>query len=92
MRNLLALLALLTTNNSLAATPPDGIPRELARQRAAQLSDVRYHLRFTLTPRAPSASGHEDLQFRSNSSAPVLLDFREGTLANLVVNGVGLRK
>jgi aminopeptidase N len=70
--------------------PPDGIPRELARQRAAQLSDVRYHLRFTLTPRAPSASGHEDLQFRSSSSAPVLLDFREGTLANLVVNGVAV--
>ncbi len=90
MRNLLALLALLTTNNLLAATPPDGIPRELARQRAAQLSDVRYHLRFTLTPRAPSASGHEDLQFRSSSSAPVLLDFREGTLANLVVNGVAV--
>jgi aminopeptidase N len=90
MRNLLALLALLTTNNLLAATPPDGIPRELARQRAAQLSDVRYHLRFTLTPRAPSASGHEDLQFRSSSSAPVLVDFREGTLANLVVNGVAV--
>jgi aminopeptidase N len=90
MRNLLALLALLTTNNLLAAMPPDGIPRELARQRAAQLSDVRYHLRFTLTPRAPSASGHEDLQFRSSSSAPVLLDFREGTLANLVVNGVAV--
>ena len=90
MRNLLALLALLTTNSLLAATPPEGIPRELARQRAARLSDVRYHLRFTLTPRAPSAYGHEDLQFRSSSSAPVLLDFREGTLANLVVNGVAV--
>ena len=90
MRNLLALLALLTTNNLLAATPPDGIPRELARQRAAQLSDIRYHLRLTLTPRAPSASGHEDLQFHSNTSSPVLLDFREGTVANLTVNSVAV--
>jgi len=90
MRNLLALLALLTTNNLLAATPPDGIPRELARQRAAQLSGLRYHLRLTLTPRAASASGHEELQFRSSSSAPVLLDFREGTVANLTVNGVAV--
>ena len=90
MRNLLALLALLTTNNLLAATPPDGIPRELARQRAAQLSGLSYHLRLTLTPRAPSASGHEELQFRSSSSAPVLLDFREGTVANLTVNGVAV--
>ncbi len=90
MRNLLALLALLTTNNLLAATPPEGIPRELARQRAAQLSDIRYHIRLTLTPRAPSASGHEDLQFHSSTSSPVLLDFREGTLANLTVNGVAV--
>ncbi len=87
MRRLLAFFALSTAGNLLAAPPPDGIPRELARQRAAQLSELRYHLRFTLTPRAPSVSGHEDLQFRSTSSASILLDFRDGTVANLIVNG-----
>jgi aminopeptidase N len=87
MRRLLVLLAFLIAGNLLAAPPPDGIPRELARQRAAQLSDVRYHLRFTLIPRAAAVSGHEDLQFRSTSSAAVLLDFREGTVTNLAVNG-----
>jgi len=90
MRTRLAFLALLTSTNLIAATPPDGIPRELANQRAAQVSDIRYHIRFTLTPRMPSASGQEDLQFHSTSSAPVLLDFREGTVANLVVNGVAV--
>jgi aminopeptidase N len=87
MRRLLVLLTFLTAGNLQAAPPPDGIPRELARQRAAQLSDVRYHLRFTLIPRAPTVSGHEDLQFRSTSSAAVLLDFREGAVTNLAVNG-----
>ena len=87
MHRLLVLLTLLTAGNFEAAPPPDGIPRELARQRAAELSEVRYHLRFTLIPRATTVSGHEDLQFRSVSSALVLLDFREGAVTNLAVNG-----
>ena len=70
------------------AAPPDGIPRELARQRAAQISDVHYQLSFTLTPHAPSVSGHEELRFHSNLTSTVLLDFREGTASNLTVNGV----
>lgn len=88
MRLLLAFLGLSTAGILHAATPPDGIPRDLARQRAAQLSDLRYHLRFALTPHAPSTAGHEDLQFHSNSSASVLLDFREGTATKLIVNGI----
>jgi len=86
MRTILAILGLLGAS-SLIAAPPDGIPRDMARQRATQISDVRYQLRFTLTPQAPSASGHEELHFRANSSAAILLDFREGTAANLTVNG-----
>lgn len=90
MRTLLiAVFGFLTAPNLLAATP-DGIPRELARQRAAQISGVRYQLHFTLTPHAPSVSGHEELRFHSNSSGPVLLDFREGTAANLTINGVAV--
>ena len=90
MRILLAAVFWFLTAGGLAAAPPDGIPRELARQRAAQISDVRYQLRFTLTPHAPSVSGHEELRFHSNSSASVLLDFREGTAANLTVNDVSV--
>jgi len=90
MRLLLALFALSVAGNLLAATPPEGIPHELARRRAAQLSQIRYRLRFTLTPHAPLASGHEDIQFHSSSSAVVLLDFREGTVMDLTINGVTL--
>ncbi|MGB6899905.1 MAG: M1 family aminopeptidase [Candidatus Acidiferrum sp.] len=88
MRLLIAFFALSTAGNLLAAPPPNGIPRELARQRAAQLSDIRYHLHFKLTPHASSTSGHEDLQFHSNSSAAVLLDFREGPVTKLTVNNI----
>jgi len=49
MRMILAIFAMLAAGNLMAA-PPDGIPREIARQRATQISDLRYHLRFTLTP------------------------------------------
>jgi aminopeptidase N len=87
MRLLLAVFVLSASGNLLAAPPPDGVPRELARQRAGQLSDLHYRLRFTLIPRAPSVSGHEDLRFHANSTQAVLLDFREGTATNLTVNG-----
>jgi len=89
MRIILAVLGLLGAS-SLMAAPPDGIPRDLARQRAAQISDVRYQLRFTLTPHAPSAAGHEELRFRASYSGAILLDFREGTAANLTVNGLAV--
>jgi aminopeptidase N len=86
MRSILALFALLAGGNSVASLP-NGIPRDLARQRAAQISALRYHLRFTLAAHALSVSGHEELQFHSNSSNPVLLDFREGTATNFILNG-----
>lgn len=84
---LAAVFGFLTAGN-LIAPPPDGIPRELARQRASQISGVRYQLRFALIPHALAVSGHEELQFRSSSSEDVLVDFREGTVASLSVNGI----
>src|SRR5262249_38535982 len=66
---------------------PDGIPRDLARQRAEKISDVRYHLHLDISAHAPAALGREELQFRLSGPGTVLLDFREGTLADLKVNG-----
>src|SRR5215472_5729296 len=83
-----AVFGLLAAGRSMATELPDGIPRDLARQRAAQISDVHYQLHFTVTPHAPSASGREELRFRAGLLGPVLLDFREGTAANLTINGV----
>src|SRR5262245_20996148 len=73
------------------AQAPEGIPRDLARQRAQQLKDVRYELRFTLTPKAESIPGHEVLRFvqrPDDSAIPAeWLDFREGTVSSLKING-----
>ena len=87
MRGLLLVFALFASGNVMAQGP-EGIPRGLARQRASQISELRYHLQFTLIPHAPTVSGHEELRFRTSSSSEVLLDFREGTVANLKVNGI----
>ncbi len=70
---------------------PVGIPRDLARFRAQQLKDVRYQLSYTITPKADSISGHEELRFVQNADdrgiLPQWLDFREGSIQKFAVNG-----
>lgn len=62
------------------------MPRDLARQRAHVISDIRYDLGFKIAPHAPTVSGHEELRFRLAGVGTLLLDFREGTISSLVVN------
>src|SRR6266853_61491 len=73
------------------AQAPVGIPRDLARLRVQQLKDVRYQLNYTITPRADFISGHEELRFVQNADdrgiLPEWLDFREGSISRLAVNG-----
>ena len=73
------------------AQAPAGIPRDLARVRAQQLRDVRYQLSYTITPKADFISGHEELRFVQNADArgvlPEWLDFRDGSISNLTING-----
>src|SRR2546430_2390137 len=64
----------------LGTPPPRGIPRDLARDRAAQISDVRYRLAFGLVLKAATTLGEEELRFRLKAPQPVLLDFRDGRL------------
>jgi aminopeptidase N len=72
---------------SAGASAPAGIPRELARERAAQISDVRYDLTFTLIPHVDRAPGIEELTFILRAVKPVLLDYRDGMITTLRVNG-----
>lgn len=81
-----ALLPLLAM--SLHADAPQGIPRELARERALRVSDIRYNLHFDLTPHATSLRGREVLTFKlSSDTGTLLLDFREGSVESISVNG-----
>lgn len=90
--------AFLTTMSIQAIELPDsGVARELARARVAALSDVRYALRFALTPGNSVIEGTAEIRFRWKPSAlPVVLDFRdlaaqgqlrEGKVRNVSVNG-----
>src|SRR5262249_3683243 len=78
-------------STSAGISAPEGIPRELARLRAQQLKDVRYQLSYTITPKAPSIEGHEELRFVQNPDdrgiLPEWLDFRDGAISKLVING-----
>jgi aminopeptidase N len=85
-----ALAIILTAVSSSFAEAPRGIPRELARQRVAQISDVRYHLSFALASKAPTTNGEEELRFKLRTLQPVLLDFRDGRLLGASANGAVL--
>ncbi|HEX3683407.1 MAG TPA: M1 family aminopeptidase [Bryobacteraceae bacterium] len=77
-----------------AGSVPEGIPRELARQRASEVSDIRYRLAYKLEPHASFTTGHEDVRFRWKAplaaGAPLLIDFRVGTVSKLEINGISL--
>jgi aminopeptidase N len=74
--------------SAAGAQVPDGIPRELARARAAVVQDVRYQLAYTLVPHAGVTQAREVLRFAlKRVDGPLLVDFRDGAVRSLVVNG-----
>jgi aminopeptidase N len=78
------------SGTAVGAAALAGIPRDLARERAAQISEVRYHLKFTLIPHADAVAGAEELTFALQTVQPVLLDFRDGTIGAFSVNGAAV--
>jgi len=71
---------------SIWASAPVGIPRELAEQRAAAISNIRYQLSFEILPHADSGPGTETLRFRLSKAGTVFLDFRGDNARDLVIN------
>src|SRR5262245_65686416 len=56
----------------------EGVSRELARHRAANISDLRYRLSFDLVPGAARIKGREEVRLKLNGAAdPLILDFRD---------------
>ena len=86
------LLAVTTISvSAFAQAVPNGIPRSLARERAARVSGLQYSLHFSLVPHAPTTQGSESLTFAlNNASEPLLLDYRDGHLDSLTLNGHAL--
>jgi len=80
-----AFLAFLAVSSAFA-NAPQGIPRELARERAAVISGVRYRLSFVLTPQAPTTSATAEIRFKLRSVSSLLLDFRDGIIHKISLN------
>src|ERR1700722_15989770 len=82
------IFALVSLVPCAAANAPEGIPRALARERATEISYLRYHLSFSLAPQSDSAAGTEEIRFiLRNKVSSLLLDFRDGTITSLSMNG-----
>lgn len=80
------LLLLLLTSAALSQVP-DGIPRQLARERAANISDVHYKLSLSLKPHATEVPGSIEITFALRQPSETLLDYRDGLLKSVVING-----
>jgi aminopeptidase N len=82
-----AALALGVLTLTVSASAPSGIPRKLAVERAAAISDLCYKLSFDLIQNPNAAAGTEELRFRLSKSGPLLLDFRGDNARDLAING-----
>src|SRR5262245_43757514 len=66
----------------------EGVSRELARHRAANITDLRYRLRFDLVPGAARIKGRVEIRLKlKNATDPVILDFRDLNEQGRVVEG-----
>lgn len=84
-------VAVMLLGGVAGAQVPDGIPRELARERAAVVQDVRYELAYTLVPKAGVTQASEVLRFGlKRLDGPLLVDFRDGAVLSLDMNGRAL--
>src|SRR5262249_36867971 len=63
-----------------------GVSRELASNRAALVSGIRYDVALSLVAR-DSALGSITVRFDAKRSADVILDFRGPHLSNVTING-----
>ena len=83
---LLLSAAILTRPDSSGLMTP-GISRELARERAMQVANVRYTLHLDITAH-DTVSGHLVMSFVKRDTASLILDFRGPSMAPpLLVNG-----
>jgi aminopeptidase N len=87
----LLLVALASLRAASAQTPEAGVSRALAASRALRVSDLRYELHLDLRQHADTMSGTEVVTFNLSpaaTQADLWLDFRDGSVNNLRINGV----
>jgi hypothetical protein len=88
---LIAALLMGQVGGALAGGAPVGIPKTLAESRAAVVSGVEYNLEYRLVPHAGTTAAAETMRFQlKRVDGPLLLDFRDGAVEALGVNGQAL--
>ncbi|MDP9170884.1 MAG: M1 family aminopeptidase [Acidobacteriota bacterium] len=87
-----ALGCVLAVSSCLGAPPVAGVSKSLAETRAGLLSNVRYQLAIQLTAHAAAMTGHEVVSFELSGTMPepLPLDFRDGRVSEVSVNGASL--
>jgi aminopeptidase N len=92
----LARASVAQTSSSQTPDPESGVPRELARWRAAHISNVRYSLHVELAPGAERLRGEMTIRLRlDDTTRPLVLDWRtmvrdgqeQGNVSNIELNG-----
>ena len=79
-------LFLLLFASAAFAQVPEGIPRQLARERAANISEVHYKLSLSLKPHATAVPGSVEITFSLKQPTQTLLDYRDGLPKSMVIN------
>jgi aminopeptidase N len=77
-----------TTARPIDPLTAPGVSRQLAANRAALVSNIRYEMNLSLE-QPDTARGHVVIRFHAKKSADVIVDFRGTALSNVMVNGVG---
>jgi aminopeptidase N len=74
-----------------SAEIPYGIPRALAQERAARVSDLHYEVGYKLEAHASTTAATEKVRFQlTDASTRLLLDFRDGLVSELRLNGTSI--
>jgi len=76
-----------TSITSILSASEPGVSRELAVERAARLSNLRYHLSFAIKEHASTLEATELLTFESETAGDLLIDYRDGVLHSAELNG-----
>jgi len=87
MRGPTSVFVLLILSVCTFAATSTGVSRQLARERSQLISELHYQVHFRLTPQGQTASGTEQIRFRLARVDTLLLDYRDGTVRSLTVNG-----
>src|ERR1700723_3596626 len=92
-RYLLAAITLIVLSNAALAAPIEaGVSRDLAMARAARISNIRYRLSFTLKEHDSAVAGTETLTFESKTAGDLPIDYRDGVIQSVTLNGHAIGK